>query len=311
MKRRIIIIIALISLKLPFAFSQQYYAFPTNTAHWNTLLWFNNGSVEWVNNYQYIMQGDTVLKGETYSKIYLKYDNSSLTQYIGGLREDTIKNIHFFPKSNCSPAIKPPGFPSDTAECLLYTFNNLDSGTVVPINTANASITVVGVDSVLVGNKFHKRYKIQNSNMTFPPEYWIEGVGSTKDLFSPYSQETDWRLYTLCFADTATYYIHAPNGVDSCHYSLNLALNEYSLQKIKVYPNPATDIIYFGFTTKVECTNNEILIHNVEGKLMKKIIVPYNASNVSFKTDLENGLYFYRFISCNEIKISGKFNIIK
>ena len=55
MKLKIILLIVLISLKLPSAFSQQYYAFPTDTAHWSTLLWFNNGSAEWVNNYQYII----------------------------------------------------------------------------------------------------------------------------------------------------------------------------------------------------------------------------------------------------------------
>lgn len=311
MKKKIILLSIIISLFFQHTYSQQYYSFPTDTAYWNTIMWYNNGTTEWINNYQYIMQGDTVLKGKTYSKIYLKYDNSSIEQYFGGIREDSIKNIYFFPNSICAPAIKQPGFPSDTMECLLYTFNNLDSGSVVPINISNANITVTAVDSVLVGNIFHKRYKISNSNMIHPPEYWIEGVGSTKELFAPYCEETTWELYTLCFEDTASYYINTPNGVDSCHYSLNIGLNEYALQSINIYPNPASDIIHFDFSNKTEFSKNTISIYNIEGKLIQNINVPENTSNISFKVNLENGLYFYRFLSDKEIKAIGKFNIIK
>jgi|GEM_PF-1621707 len=226
--------------------SQTYQPFPTDFANWNQYYWWNGSPTDqWGVNYQYIMDGDTMLGGKSYNKLYYKVtDTPTASVFIGGLREDSLRQIYFFPDSSFQETGSPSTLTDYTTEHLLYTFNNLHAGDTLPIHQGVALIKVVAIDSVLIGSTYRKRYEIQNSNLLFLPEYWIEGIGSTKDLLSPFLYEFEWKLFTLCFSDTTTYYINSPTGADSCHWDMT-GLNEYNDGKIKidVFPNPFRDYI--------------------------------------------------------------------
>lgn len=227
---------------------------------------------------------------------YFETDNPSAgTRYIGGLREDSLKNIYFFPVSKNLPTIELISFPNDTAEHLIYTFNNLDSGMILPINTNNTTIKVMGVDSILLGSEYRKRYEIYNYSLLFGPDYWIEGIGSSKQLFSAYTYEFEWNYYTLCYTDSVTYFINSPNGEDSCHYQIPLGLNEHKKTiTLEVYPNPASESIFVD----VENKSGVINVYNISGKAM----INNMEVNSELKIDLtaiQPGIYFIEFISDN------------
>jgi len=182
---------------------QTYFPFPSDSAQWNCLFWhqWSASDINLVNS-SYILEGDTNLNGKSYKKVYYtETDNPDYNyEYIGGLRENDTKDIYFFPGSENLSSPGPISFPNDTSEQLLYTFNNLDSGMVLPINNGFTEITVIGIDSVLLGNSYRKRYKIQQEGL-FDYDYWIEGIGSIKDLFIPFTYEFEWQYYTLCFTN--------------------------------------------------------------------------------------------------------------
>lgn len=279
-------------------FSQNYVSFPTDTAHWNCLFWHQwEPSFYLLTNYQYQQQGDTVLKGKSYKKIYTKLlDTPSTYQYLGGLREDTEKQLFFFPADiHCGPPVSNHIFPHDTAEQLLYTFNNLSVGMNLPIISGNNTFHVAAIDSVLVGNKYRKRYEIHGSCM-FGPEYWIEGIGSTKDLLAPFTYEFEWTYYTLCYADTTTYYINGPYGSQTCQYLIHINVKDNEPDKIMVSPNPATDFIYIK-TPSVN-TTFEAIIFNIQGQVLLRKGITASTAELDIR-QLESGIYYLQLIIGN------------
>jgi len=281
-----------------FSNAQNYYPFPKDTAHWNNLTWAQWSPVDmFLENTQYRIQGDTNIGEQTYHKVYYHYtDNPTpYSEYIGGIREDSLKNIFFYPFSVNLPTYTPTVFPNDTSETLIYTFDNLDSGMILPINVGVTEIKVAGVDSVLIGNNYRKRYKIEQENIGY--DYWIEGIGSIKDLFMPFTYEFEETLYTLCFTDSVTYYINSPNGEDSCHYALPLGVTEIVSEKISIYPNPASQTI--EIKSSVEYDKGIINIYNNQGKkiLTDKLIDSKSKIDIS---QIKPGFFIVEIISKNE-----------
>jgi hypothetical protein len=244
--------------------AQQYYPFPSDTASWNCLFWHQWSPQDiYLFNSSYLLEGDTILNGVSYKKVYYSEpDNPNfIPEYIGGLRENDTREIYFFPFSQNLVSPGPISFPSDTSEHLLYSFNDLEAGMILPINTSFTEISVVGIDSVLLGENYRKRYKIQQQGL-FDYDYWIEGIGSTKDLFIPFTYEFEWQYFTLCFTDSTTYYINSPNGQDSCHYWLPVGIDEINPAQEWFSPNPATSHI------TLSNPNTNIQLHNLQGQLI-------------------------------------------
>jgi len=284
MKKFLLLIVFGVTLQL--SHSQTYVAFPTDTASWNCLFWWNgspNPADQWVQNYNFKMNGDTILKGNSYKKIYYNFNGS---HYCGGLREDNLKQIFFFPFStNFSIGATSYTFPNDTCEQLLYTFNNLIDGQILPINTGSTTIQVGSSDSILIGTKYHKRYEIYSSNLTY--DYWIEGIGSTKNLLSSYTYEFEWFLYTLCYEDSITHFISSPNGEDSCHYTLTTGINDEELLSnyLSIYPNPTTENLTLEIPQKAV-----IEILNIEGQIIKLVSDADTQTTIDLK-NFSRGVY--------------------
>ena len=292
-------------LLVQYATSQNYYPFPTGDAYWNNLTWaqWNPDEVTLYNS-QYSIVGDTILNGLNYKRVFYYAPDLGSTEnlYIGGLREDNSKNIYFFPNSSGIPSYSGIQFPSDTSEFLLYTFNNLVPGMILPINQGVVEIKVLDIDSVLVGNSYRKRYMIQDRSLG--PDYWIEGIGSTKDLFMSFTYEFEWSLNTLCFTDTTTYHISWPyNGQDSCHYSFPTGISENVEKEIKLFPNPSSDYIVVEIPEKINQISIEL--YNIKGQMICQ--EPFYASphriNIS---QLSSGKYF-ALITFNHKKTILKF----
>ncbi len=77
-----------------------------------------------------------------------------------------------------------------------------------------------------------------------------------------------------------------------------------------IYPNPATDFMYFSFNNQV---SGYILIFSANGDLTEKIIINQNQKLTKYNTEnLSNGTYFYQITDKNgKYSTSGKFVKIK
>jgi len=171
-----------------FAFGQKYVPFPTEHAEWNVRFVSGDDGASLLDTtmLSYSLNGDTLLNGINYKKIYSNSGsfNQPIYQYKGGLREEN-KVVYFL-----SGQINGYGYLSDKgikkmkscggsmaaysdSEIKLYDFNNNQVGDTISYNFFPTIIK--GTDSVLVGNSYRKRYHI---NGLFSDDYIIEGIGS-------------------------------------------------------------------------------------------------------------------------------------
>ena len=289
--KKLFLIILISGLILHQSHSQDYVPFPTDNATWNTLFYGQTSPTNiYTINYQYKLLGDTVLNGTLYSRVYFTETNTKNPDeiYIGGLREDDLKQVFFFPVSQTLPTPSGHTFPNDISEHMIYTFNNLEVGQILPINADNRQIRVVTVDSVLVGDTYRKRYEIDNGPI-HSWEYWIEGIGSTSELLSAFTYEFEWNFFTLCFKiNEETLYINSPDGENYCYYAVGI--DSPDIPNFKVYPNPTSGplSIYspFGGKTLVN-------VVNLQGQTIVSSVVNGEVNQMDVSS-FKPGLYFLR-----------------
>jgi len=143
-----------------------------------------------------------------------------------------------------------------------------------PISAGPIPIMVESIDSILLSGNYHTRFKIVG--VDFPngiEEYWIEGIGSTMDIFNSGITGicvTDITFPTLlCFEKEGAIVYHNPDFSD-CYEHYPVGIEETHLVfRTKNYPNPTNsslkiesekEIIYFQL---LSCTGMILL----EGKV--------------------------------------------
>lgn len=156
-----------------------YHPLPSENAVWRES--FGGSYTSSCSDYQLIIIGDTLFDGFTYHKIQksgVEYyvDQSGwctwiiayhFDYYLGAFRNDSVNKMVYFLENSI--------------DTLLYNFN-LNVGDTLPITYTNSYSDnyVETIDSILIGNNFHKRYGIASF---YDPGYvyvhLIEGIGST------------------------------------------------------------------------------------------------------------------------------------
>ena len=230
------------------ATAQPYVPFPTDTAVWNGLYHWNGSpdpDQQYSIPYQYALGGDTAFNGTSYTKLQYSEDGTTWAYYCA-LREDASRNIWIFPPEWAIEVGEvAPQIPNDQVETRLYTFDNLSVGMSLDLGAQTSTITVTGIDSVLVQGSYRKRYTIQNSNL-LQPDHWIEGIGSTVDLLSPFLFEFEWAFTTRCFQAPGVSWENPDDGmVVDCDIVMSAPDVEPALSLLTV-PNPGSDVLYLN-----------------------------------------------------------------
>lgn len=276
--------------------AQQYYTFPTSNAIWREYRYELGGSSRsYYYDFQNFINGDTLIEGKIYHKIYQTgYTRSYILYqsfyseyediYVGAIREDSLRKVYYYVDSLYN-------------EQLLYDFN-LNIGDTLPIMVGtreriinnNTTYTVTGIDSILVQGNFHKRFQINYPNQTF---YIIEGVGSTYGLLAKLYSWTGYTPILKCFKlnDENAY----PDGQD-CNL-IHIGIDEFSEQnKTHLFPNPGNGIFYFN-----NLPNESLLmkIFNLMGNKIFETIVQKDHSSIDL-SNLPKGIYFIQIIDKNE-----------
>lgn len=124
-----------------------------------------------------MFQGDTVIGGKTYLKVYKSQDSLQINwDHVGELREDTINHLVYFHKFW-------------HGEGLIYDFN-LEIGDSIYIDNYYINVTDVilicnGIDSVNINGSIRKRFFLYSEySSDYCNDVWIEGIGSIYGLFN-------------------------------------------------------------------------------------------------------------------------------
>lgn len=122
------------------------------------------------------------------------------------------------------------------ADELLHEFD-LQLGSTVPISYTNwnTDITVIAVDSVLIGTEMRARYELGNSWA----QYLIEGVGSSHGLFEPLANFLECGYSLNCFGlGDMDYYPEEWEG--GCWLVMGTGA-AYRAPALTLSPNPSAD----------------------------------------------------------------------
>jgi len=168
--------------------AQKYVPFPTDNAQWNVHYKVSEELIIESNILNYTLQGDSIINGKLYKKLYLKTGTSALPvmKLKGAIREEN-KQIYLIDfadwgymsqarplatgMKNCMKQVTQ--YNGYGTEYLLYDFNKNQVGDTL-YNYQYGFGKIIAIDSVLVQNSYRKRYKINH----YKDEYVIEGIGS-------------------------------------------------------------------------------------------------------------------------------------
>jgi len=246
----------------------QYINFPDSNAVWS------------VTTKKYFIDGDSTLNSIKYKKYNVSNDSIiNAGSFFALLREDTAKQQIFAISHDSS------------AENLLYDFSLKvnDTSTVFPISfdyyKGPVKIKVDLIDSVKIGNRFHKRLKIsgvdQNTNLE---EYWIEGIGSTMGLFN--SGITGIVIFDvrygilLCFEENGVL-LYRDSNANTCYQNPTIGMAEsVTKNQISFFPNPAIN----SFTIE---SNDEIELFRTFS-ITGKVFEQRKCHNKSVDVDISN-----------------------
>lgn len=242
------------------SFAQTPYSkYLNETCEWNTLLESfyydfdcNDFALQrsFLRNY---LQGDTLINGITYYKLYTERKDSTFcsgtvttdvnTYFNFGIREDSINKIY---KTNLNGP-----------ETVFWDFN-ISTGDIIDNNCQ-----ISFIDTLWLGDTPLKKYVCSCDSTN----YVIEGVGCHRGFLSRYFCSTGIESNTnlLCYQKDGYLIDVAPPG-----RSCELVVSSEEQTKVKnegeinIYPNPARDIIFVNSGSEIDF----IEIYDYLGRLM-------------------------------------------
>ncbi|MGZ4035193.1 MAG: T9SS type A sorting domain-containing protein [Bacteroidia bacterium] len=310
MKFRALFIFLFCYVKVNFA--QLYQPFPTDSAVWRQQNASWDGDVWDQDDYNYFFRGDTIISGNTYHKIYhtgshteyvtalyppwtIVYGPLSVdsNKYVGGIREDGLKHVFFFPDT-----------ATVTSEQLLYDFN-LSLGDTLPVTYCNTNSYggikyVSSIDSVLVGAVYHKCYHISAGPGYMNLGSIIEGVGNSSGLLEKILPVFEYEDLLICYSHNGAFeYIptlSTPSPTATCELPLLAGINEYKNEKsITIFPNPSSG----NLTIRSNLTGDiNVEINNLLGEKIVQLILNSSQTSIDLST-FPKGLYFLKAKSGN------------
>nr|NQU91924.1 T9SS type A sorting domain-containing protein [Bacteroidota bacterium] len=277
-----------------FSFSilaQNYVPFPYSDAEWNELEyhWQPMSHI----NYSYILQGDTTIESVVYQKIIYDDSGSSsdLRYYAGAIRQDTVAKKVFV--RDCS-------FTSEEVD--LYDFSKSPGDTVLVgeegYGPDGGYYIIEHIDSILIGDQYRRTFHFTNP---IYGAYWIEGIGSTRGLFSPVNEvPTGFNWWELtCFWHNEELIFLDPEFNECFPNWTGVDENLTKLQNVvTIYPNPVTDLSTIELNSVGDGTI-VIKIVDLQGRVIAKYELSGEKQVFINRNDFNKGIYFIEAIGKN------------
>ena len=237
--------------------------------------------------YNYYTAGDSVIQGVTWTKV-LRQGSYTRGWQSPNPPDPTCQGLYpYGPTYYGVKLIRQEGRQmriwADDTDQLLYEFD-LVVGSTLPLawNNWNTDITVLAVDSVLIGTEMRARYELANSWA----QYLIEGVGTSHGLFEPVSNFFDCGYGLDCFGLGADAF-YPDAGGPSCWLAMAVD-QEHAPSEWTLAPNPADDMV--TITTKAT-GSQEVLVRDMHGRIVLQERLSSAAKATIDVSALPNGCY--------------------
>lgn len=216
----------------------KYFPFPVENANWNIYLisGCNNDASADTFLLRYTLSGDTVIQDIQYKRLCIETGDtlSPLTKPIGGIREADRK-VYYIGEDFMGN--------SHEEEMLLYDFTASVGDTIIHDTVSRFYSVVEDIDSILIGEEYRKRYRVDNNSPYHNPDYVIEGIGSVVNGLLghiteiPTCGEHYWEH--ICFRENDTVkYVNPAFGECYPARLLTAVQNFDGDRNVYIYPNP-------------------------------------------------------------------------
>jgi hypothetical protein len=299
MKKTLILVILFLMMTNLFCQTNKYRPFPDSNAIWDQSIWYLDGCCQVSDDQSLYISGDTTIGPYTYHKLYINGYTSEfcpppdcgnpfppyyhIGDYWGAFRQDTLnKRVYLY----------------QGKDTLAYDFN-LNVGDQIHSCLNYCGNSVHSIDSVLVGNKYTKRFWLScNGHNDYVA--LIEGIGSTYGAFASLLFPFESGSSLGCVKENnQTIW---PSDIDGCALITNV--NELSITpRIFIYPNPATDKITIEASSAHSQSQLSIMNLNGQELITRQITQPKTQLDIS---SLPSGVYFVRVTNDRTVTV-GKF----
>jgi len=304
MKKYLLIFLAFI-LMITVSYGQTniYHPFPDSNAFWGVD--GRNIFYSYRLNSRYGLNGDTILNGKTYSKVYSLFDSTltnTLSTYFAAIREQD-KRVYTVIEN--------------APEEILYDFN-LSEGDTITFHYSlffhepqNFSRIVTQVDSVqLFNGEYRKRFHFDPIGYNSMPDEVIEGIGSViwQGLFNPLINDayTNGDVYSFeCFKQNETIIFLNNPECDHCFCNLLTGIKKTEKEEIiSLSPNPFS--VQTTLQTASYLNNATVTIFNTYGQQLKQMTNLSGQTITLNREGLPGGLYFLQLAQNNRILLTAK-----
>jgi hypothetical protein len=285
-----------IALFLSAAFQAQtnvYHPFADSTGIWHER--------ENLNNFQYIISGDTLINAVNWHKLSIgplqQVINPANYLVMGAIREDSLKRV-FYRSFNSTDI---GNFLYRDSVYLLYDFSAQVGDTLFKYNPNSnlyylyTDLVVTSIDSVFCHDHYRKRI---NSNY----DAWIEGIGSTTDLFRgirPVSTCGCGGTTLICFRENAVTYYITPPYIDCYNLAAGLEEDKVYKDRISVFPNPFSGET--NLASELPLKDATLKIYNSLGREVKTITNINGRSVAILRDELGSGVYSLRLVQNEQV----------
>ena len=258
--------------------------FISQDKQWNVLL---TAFPSYVSTEIFKIQGDSIVDGTTYSKIWVSVDSLVSLQFMGLLRESD--NIVYYMQPNLT-------------EGVLYNFNLQVGETAMVRNffcyEYDIPVTVVSIDTVEYFGVERRQWLLQSEELY---DTWVEGIGSLSGpLYSMFSMCVVcpmWEL--LCYHENDILQYRMPFA-NTC-YSTSVGIDEPSPgTNNSISPNPVKR--GENITIQAPGVSGAISIYDASGMLVRSFL----GTDAPSTYDLAPGLYFVTTTTFDNKRISIK-----
>lgn len=282
----------------------------SNNPEWRVSLWFGGfGSCKEVDEYVEYINGDTLIDGKVYNKMYTR--GYGYEVWIGPppIYDCDFNRYHY---NSLAAYVRQEGkkvFCLDAwfnEELLLYDFD-LSVGDTLPLTdfcfTWGEMPVVVAIDSMLVGGEYRKVFETDYESAVV--KYFYEGIGYGGGFLGNCSIFSEYPSYLHCYAVGGVTYL--PELYAECELNVGVPVIKTEMAS-HVYPNPVHDFMVLETDYPLKSTVLEV--YSATGRIadvsytridQEKYLVDFSG--------LGSGFYLIRILS--EGRIQGQVKIIK
>ena len=270
---KILILVTVFLLGSNYLFSQNYVPMLGESNEWYTFHPYVDGAETFI----YYTKGDTILYGRNYKIIGKK----GVGNTYGFMREDIIEQKVYLLGN---PAI-------DTTEMIWYDFSLEENDSILLYDLNYKILGNYVVDSIRTINTLAgPRRAIYLMGLV-----WVEGVGSLGSIIIHYSTPYDINGEGLnCFFRDGVKVFESDIAMDydSCIFGWSKVEDHPVKGKLRVYPNPASDIATFEFTDPEQSDYILMIFNNTGQCILKRKISGEDRFQVDMSAK-KPGIYYY------------------